>query len=304
MENIHTFDYGKITSVNRKEWTKNAPKPFTTSTLQQTMSSSHGFSPKMTMDIAQKLYENGHITYMRTDSTILSQEAMNQIIAYIMQTYGEEYAKPASSAHAEGAHEAIRPTNIYTLPDSTHSTNNMNEYEQKLYRCIWRRTVESMMTGARGYEITVSHILDLPAEDTAEDTPEDTQEAFTWISTQSTTVFDGWKIMQKRPEDASRLTAVPPSVTRIPRCARTIRGIRRSEGYQYDKHRRGSIFLGGFFCVQVCVWRSNTRLRNLSCNSRRRHGCVGLKGGESGIPTMHTVSLEAAKRVPFCPESG
>jgi DNA topoisomerase IA len=77
----------------------------------------------------------------------------------------------------------------------------MNEYEQKLYRCIWRRTVESMMTGARGYEITVSHILDLPAEDTAEDTPEDTQEAFTWISTQSTTVFDGWKIMQKRPED-------------------------------------------------------------------------------------------------------
>lgn len=127
---------------------KRSPRaPFTTSTLQQTASSRLGFSPSRTMQIAQKLYEAGHITYMRTDSTTLSKVAQSQILAMVEKKYGKEYAEAhiykAKSKNVQEAHEAIRPTHI------ENTNTGINEEQKKLYRLIWERTISSQMTDAK-----------------------------------------------------------------------------------------------------------------------------------------------------------
>ncbi len=127
---------------------KRAPRaPFTTSTLQQTASSRLGFSPSRTMQVAQKLYEAGHITYMRTDSTNLSSQAQGQILGMVEKKYGKEYAEAhiykTKSKNAQEAHEAIRPTHI----DSLNSGGT--EEQKRLYRLIWERTVSSQMADAK-----------------------------------------------------------------------------------------------------------------------------------------------------------
>lgn len=148
----------KILSLGKKEkWTivdiksseqKRQPRPpFTTSTLQQTASTRLGFSPSRTMQVAQKLYEAGLITYMRTDSTNLSAQAQNQIISIIEKKYGKEYAEKhfykAKSKNAQEAHEAIRPTHVDTM------SIGATEEQKKLYRLIWERTVSSQMSDAK-----------------------------------------------------------------------------------------------------------------------------------------------------------
>ncbi|MEK7463940.1 MAG: type I DNA topoisomerase [Patescibacteria group bacterium] len=126
---------------------KRSPKaPFITSTLQQAASSRLGFAPSRTMQIAQRLYEAGHITYMRTDSTNLSKVALAEIAKAVEKNYGKEflqfrtYAK--KSKNAQEAHEAIRPSHI------ADETAGINEEQKKLYRLIWERTVASQMTDA------------------------------------------------------------------------------------------------------------------------------------------------------------
>ncbi len=126
---------------------KRVPRaPFTTSTLQQTASSRLGYSPSRTMQLAQKLYEAGHITYMRTDSTNLSTVALGQINAFIKKQYGKEYAQEriykTKSKNAQEAHEAIRPTHIESMMAGT-------DEQQRLYRLIWERAVSSQMTDAK-----------------------------------------------------------------------------------------------------------------------------------------------------------
>ena len=121
--------------------------PFTTSTLQQEAASKLGYSVAKTMTIAQKLYEAGKITYMRTDSVNLSDDAISSIGEYVVNNYGKEYSNPKSyvtkSKSAQEAHEAIRPTNI--------SIKNASEdnFQQKLYNLIWKRTVSSQMSDAK-----------------------------------------------------------------------------------------------------------------------------------------------------------
>jgi len=127
---------------------KRVPRaPFTTSTIQQTASTRLGFSPSRTMRVAQKLYEAGHITYMRTDSTNLSAQAQAQILSIVEKKYGKEYVKAhiykTKSKNAQEAHEAIRPTHI----DST--SVGINEDQKKLYRLIWERAVSSQMSDAK-----------------------------------------------------------------------------------------------------------------------------------------------------------
>ena len=126
---------------------KRAPKaPFITSTLQQAASSRLGFAPSRTMQIAQRLYEAGHITYMRTDSTNLSQVALADIAKAVEKNYGKEflqfrtYAK--KSKNAQEAHEAIRPSHI------ADESAGINDEQKKLYKLIWERTVASQMTDA------------------------------------------------------------------------------------------------------------------------------------------------------------
>lgn len=134
---------------NIKETTsaKKPRAPFTTSTIQQTASSRLGFSPSRTMRAAQKLYEAGHITYMRTDSTTLSKQALDQATKVITKTYGKEYVEirtyAKKSKNAQEAHEAIRPSDLSKLKAGK------NGDEALLYDLIWKRTVSSQMRDAK-----------------------------------------------------------------------------------------------------------------------------------------------------------
>ncbi len=126
---------------------KRSPRaPFITSTLQQASSSRLGFAPSRTMQIAQKLYEAGHITYMRTDSTNLSKIALTEIAKVVEKKYGKEYLEfrtyAKKSKNAQEAHEAIRPSHI------TVDSAGLNEEQKILYKLIWERTVASQMTDA------------------------------------------------------------------------------------------------------------------------------------------------------------
>ncbi|MEI7918114.1 MAG: type I DNA topoisomerase [Candidatus Saccharibacteria bacterium] len=126
---------------------RNPGAPFTTSTLQQEANSRLGFSAKSTMSSAQKLYQEGKITYMRTDSVTLSGQAIAMSADYIKSTWGDQYSQvrafKTKSASAQEAHEAIRPTDMRVERASS------NEYEQKLYDLIRRRTLASQMSAAK-----------------------------------------------------------------------------------------------------------------------------------------------------------
>ena len=136
-----------IKDLVKKPATKSPAAPFTTSTLQQEASRKLGFSVAQTMLVAQKLYEAGKITYMRTDSVNLSETAVDGAKDYITKTYGTEYSNPkqysSKSKGAQEAHEAIRPTNL-TVDSLGTSTQ-----ENRLYELIWKRTTASQMANAR-----------------------------------------------------------------------------------------------------------------------------------------------------------
>jgi len=138
-----------ISNVDTTECIRSPSAPFTTSTLQQE-SSKYGLSVKETMFSAQKLYENGLITYMRTDSVNLSPDAIQNAKDYITKTYGEKYHKCTSYSHkkqnTQEAHEAIRPTDLF---NTSIKGNKIGSSEIKLYNLIWRRTVSSQMSSAK-----------------------------------------------------------------------------------------------------------------------------------------------------------
>lgn len=137
----------EVLSVESTEVSRSPRAPFTTSTLQQTASSRLGFSPSRTMSIAQKLYEKGLITYMRTDSTTISDQALGEIGTVIEKTFGKELLEirkyKTKAKNAQEAHEAIRPT--HALTRSGGSTDD----EKRLYSLIWERTVSSQMKDAK-----------------------------------------------------------------------------------------------------------------------------------------------------------
>ncbi len=136
-----------VVDVNATEAKRVARAPFTTSTLQQAASSRLGFSPANTMRIAQKLYEAGHITYMRTDSTNLGKPAQAAILAQVEKKYGKPYVQPhtfaTKSKNAQEAHEAIRPTHI------AKEALGLTPEQKRLYDLIWRRTIASQMSDAK-----------------------------------------------------------------------------------------------------------------------------------------------------------
>ena len=179
MENVVSTN-GIVTGNEVKPWTAAAPPPLMTSTLQQQASALFGMNPKTTMSIAQKLYEAGHITYMRTDKAVLSEEAVTATKAWIQENYGEEYLSQISKKKeavgavgaglsAQEAHEAIRPTHIEATAVEGDGAS--------LYRLIWQRTVQSQMAPARGETCTVKISLD----------------DFPWTSRWKRTTFPGWQ---------------------------------------------------------------------------------------------------------------
>lgn len=145
----------KVKNIEKKPSKRSPSAPFTTSTLQQEASRKIGFSPSLTMSTAQRLYEAGHITYMRTDSVNLSDEALENSKNVIESSYGNDYFKrrvfKTKSNSAQEAHEAIRPTN-FSL-DNAGKTDT----EKKLYNLIWRRTLASQMSESI-FERTVVNI--------------------------------------------------------------------------------------------------------------------------------------------------
>ncbi len=187
-----------VLDVEESEQKRSPRAPFITSTLQQTASSRLGFSPSRTMGVAQKLYEAGYITYMRTDSTTLSQQALGQIGPEIEKGYGKEYLSfrtyAAKSKNAQEAHEAIRPTHA-NVKSAGH-----NDEQKRLYRLIWQRTIASQMADARVAKTKIIGNI------TNTDKPIPDFEA-----TGSRVIFDGW--LKADPE------SVGEEVT-LPKCAK------------------------------------------------------------------------------------
>ncbi|MFC4495311.1 type I DNA topoisomerase [Streptomyces ovatisporus] len=147
-----------VRSVESKPYRRSPYAPFRTTTLQQEASRKLGFGAKMTMQVAQKLYENGFITYMRTDSTTLSDTAVGAARTQVTQLYGSDYLpdKPRVYAgkvkNAQEAHEAIRPSgDRFRTPAETGLTGD----QFRLYELIWKRTVASQMKDATGQSVTV-----------------------------------------------------------------------------------------------------------------------------------------------------
>lgn len=142
-----------ILNIEKKPAYRKPAAPFTTSTLQQEASRKLYYGVNRTMSVAQRLYEEGHITYMRTDSTNLSEQAVQSISQQITSEYGEAYLKvrkyKSKTANAQEAHEAIRPTYI----EKKNISGNPDE--QKLYELIWKRTIASQMSDAQLEKTTV-----------------------------------------------------------------------------------------------------------------------------------------------------
>ena len=181
MENVVNTE-GIVQSNHVKPWIQSAPPPLMTSTLQQQASALFGMNPKTTMSIAQKLYEAGHITYMRTDKAVIAEDAITAIKEWVTAQYGAEYvqtiakkglkgAKGSKAPLAQEAHEAIRPTHIEVISVEGEGAS--------LYRLIWQRTIQSCMAAATGETCTVKILLD----------------DFPWTSQWKRTLFPGWKVV-------------------------------------------------------------------------------------------------------------
>lgn len=194
---------------------RHALPPFTTSTMQQAASSVLSFSPGKTMKLAQSLYEQGRITYMRTDSVNVSEQARAAAKEYVTATFGVEFYPESpnffkSKADAQGAHEAIRPTDVMLTPERA-AENGMDAAELKLYGLVWKRFVASQMADAKTTVRTVSLAARKPAL------------AHDYLFTASATEidFEGFlKVMnlslkKKRPDgeeddDTDEVAALPP----------------------------------------------------------------------------------------------
>ena len=179
----------KVKDIEKKPSKRSPSSPFTTSTLQQEASRKIGFSPSLTMSTAQRLYEAGHITYMRTDSVNLSDEALESSKSTIINNFGNDYYKrrvyKTKSDSAQEAHEAVRPTNF------NNDNAGKNDTEKKLYNLIWRRTLASQMSEAQ-FERTVVSISNGKTE--------------TFKSSGEVMVFDGFlKLYNEKTENTKLL---------------------------------------------------------------------------------------------------
>ena len=152
LESLSRSDF-VVTDIEEVEGTKANPMPFTTAALQIEANAKLGFSSRTTMSAAQGLYQAGLITYHRTDSLNLSKQAIGAISSYIKGAYGEKYLKvrtfKTKDASAQEAHEAIRPTDVSRI------SAGKNDYEKKLYKLIWSRTIATQMANAKVAKTTI-----------------------------------------------------------------------------------------------------------------------------------------------------
>jgi DNA topoisomerase-1 len=184
LENVNTTITAAITNVNTKPTYQNPPLPLITSSLQQEASAIYNSNPKNTMKIAQKLYEAGHITYMRTDSTILSEEAIVEAQKLVEEKYGKEYLNVLEKKkenkkenNAQEAHEAIRPThfNVESL------SADFNVQEKNIYNLIYKRALQCVMAPMKGEERKIQWQIE--------------EDSFIYEKVWKRTIFQGWKII-------------------------------------------------------------------------------------------------------------
>jgi len=235
LELVHATPQATVLHTATKAWTESAPDPLMTSTLQQQASALFHMNPQSTMRIAQSLYEAGHITYMRTDQAVLSEDVKREAREWVVANVGPHYVSPedlkppraagglkgaSGGAKREGcgqsslaeaaslvdtpakggqcvsAHEAIRPTHITTLQAGKDAQ------EQKIYRLIWQRTIQSVMSSARGETDHMTCRID---------------EEFRWSTSWRRTIHEGWKRIGQvanldEDEDTKEENAVPRCV--------------------------------------------------------------------------------------------
>jgi len=181
----------KVGDVKKTISKRNPSPPFITSTIQQEVSSKFRISPKRLMMILQKLYENGLITYMRTDSTLLSDDILNNIEKMVIEKHGEKYSTKKQyspkSKNSQEAHEAIRPTDINLNKLEDHGGDfTMDDY--KVYNLIWRRTIASQMSPAKLENITI--VIDIYDDD-------EKLKDYYFTSKNQKVLFDGFTIIYK-----------------------------------------------------------------------------------------------------------
>ena len=211
-----------VTSVDSKPYTRRPAAPFTTSTMQQEAARKLRFSSRQTMSVAQSLYENGYITYMRTDSPNLSQQAINAARTQATKLYGADTipAKPrvyaGKSKNAQEAHEAIRPSGeTFRTPQELQSVLRGNEW--KLYDLIWKRTVASQMADAKG--LTASVVITATRTDGSSIAATTTVEAVTnaeFVSTGTVITFRGFMAAYEESRDEERNAAAEPAEAKLP----------------------------------------------------------------------------------------
>ena len=215
LENVCSTEEANVKSIQQKPWTANPPKPLITSTLQQEASVLFHINPKATMKIAQTLYEGGHITYMRTDHAIMSEEAITEAQKYVKENHGEHYVGSAAccravatpvkkatkgkketsdkkeetqdtsskgkksdhsaAAQPQEAHECIRPTHF----EVDELKGDWTPQDKKIYQLIWRRAVQAVMAPANGQTRTVTLQIE--------------EDLFDWQNSWKKTDFLGWQ---------------------------------------------------------------------------------------------------------------
>ena len=189
-ENIHTLHSATITNVITKPTNHNPPLPLITSSLQQEASALYNSNPKNTMKVAQKLYEDGHITYMRTDCATMSEEAIADAKKQVQTSYGSDYIgssikKSNNGSKTQDAHEAIRPTHFNHM----NLSGDYSHQEKNIYNLIYKRALQSVMASCKGEEKKVQWIID---EDPSE---------FVYESIYKRILFQGWKIVGMNESD-------------------------------------------------------------------------------------------------------
>ena len=186
---------GKLVDIADKTSATAAPMPLITSSLQQECSSVYHINPKTTMMIAQRLYEAGHITYMRTDNPVLGVDCLAECREFVEGKYGETYlnaggvgkkkkkAKAEKEAVVQGAHEAIHPTHMDLVSLPTEET--WSDQDRKVYSHIWKRTLQSVMAASQQKSRSFTFQLDGASEKE------------TWKGSLSMLIFKGWKILNE-----------------------------------------------------------------------------------------------------------
>jgi DNA topoisomerase-1 len=199
-----------VTSVESKPYTRRPAAPFSTSTLQQEAARKLRFSARQTMSVAQGLYENGYITYMRTDSLNLSQQAMTAARSQAASLYGQESVseKPrvytSKSKNAQEAHEAIRPAGeVFRTPSELEGTLRGNDF--KLYDLIWKRTVASQMADAKGSTASVSIAATLADGQVAD-----------FAASGTVITFRGFMLAYEESSDEDRDAPAEPTEAKLP----------------------------------------------------------------------------------------